>query len=90
VIALFAAPSFQDGRGSVWADAWPQASSNKTAASTILFIIVRFIKIPLSPSSFAYFAPLRESSEVIFYRAKTPSMQSDRAELLSSKRSRGI
>ena len=43
VIVFFAAPSFHDGSGSVWACAWAQASRNKTAANIILFVIVRFI-----------------------------------------------
>src|SRR4030095_3969275 len=43
VIAFFAAPSFHDGSGSVWACAWLPDSRTKTAASIILFVIVRFI-----------------------------------------------
>src|SRR5262245_14458598 len=46
-IAFLAAPSFQDGSGSVWADAWAHPNRNMNAVLIILFISVLFIRILL-------------------------------------------
>src|SRR5262245_27214858 len=59
-IAFLAAPSFQDGSGSVWAYARANTNRNANAPSTILFTVVYFVQILLLPSYVARFAALRE------------------------------
>jgi hypothetical protein len=46
-----AAPSFQEGSGSVCAYTWANPNKNMNPAPIILFISVRFIQIFLSSSS---------------------------------------